>query len=294
MINKIYEQERGTMLDYKIITFLNLCKTMNYRKTAEHLNMTQPAVTHHIQALEAQYKCKLFSYENRTLYKTKNAQILEKYAISAEYNEQKLRDELTRVEKPRIRIGATKTIGEFILNRQVEAFMREFDINVDYVVDNTDNLLENLRNGSIDFVFIEGFVNRDEYSYYTYRKEEFLGICSEDHPFANQVVELETLFLERLIVREEGSGTRQALERMLEQSNLSLARFENQMKTNSFRAITEMVTAGMGISFVYESVANATEGAATFRVKHKESFHEFCCIHLKDIKESEYISYFLG
>ena len=40
------------MIDYRIKTFLVLCDTMNYRKTAELLNMTQPAVTQHIHLLE--------------------------------------------------------------------------------------------------------------------------------------------------------------------------------------------------------------------------------------------------
>lgn len=53
MIIKIYE---ANMIDYRIKTFLVLCDTMNYRKTAEILNMTQPAVTQHIHFLENEYK----------------------------------------------------------------------------------------------------------------------------------------------------------------------------------------------------------------------------------------------
>ena len=48
------------MIDTRIETFLTLCRVMNYRKTAELLNMTQPAVTQHIHFLEEQYGCKLF------------------------------------------------------------------------------------------------------------------------------------------------------------------------------------------------------------------------------------------
>ena len=51
------------MLDYKIKTFLELCNVMNYRKTAENLNITQPGVTKHIKQLEEEYNCKLFEYK---------------------------------------------------------------------------------------------------------------------------------------------------------------------------------------------------------------------------------------
>ena len=58
------------MLDYKTTTFLVLCEQMNYRKTAEILHMTQPAVTQHIHALEEAYGCPLFQYDRRKLSMT--------------------------------------------------------------------------------------------------------------------------------------------------------------------------------------------------------------------------------
>ena len=58
------------MLDNRIYTFLTLYDEMNYRKTAEKLNMTHPGVTQHIQYLEKNYGVKLFNYNGRTLSKT--------------------------------------------------------------------------------------------------------------------------------------------------------------------------------------------------------------------------------
>ena len=43
------------MIDTRVETFLTLCRVMNYRRTAELLHMTQPAVTQHIHFLEARY-----------------------------------------------------------------------------------------------------------------------------------------------------------------------------------------------------------------------------------------------
>lgn len=68
------------MIDYRIKTFLVLCDTMNYRKTAEILNMTQPAVTQHIHFLENEYKCKLFIYDRHTLKVTSEGEMLKNYA----------------------------------------------------------------------------------------------------------------------------------------------------------------------------------------------------------------------
>lgn len=48
------------MLDYRMDTFLSLCETQSYTKTAEHLHLTQPSVTQHIKYLEHFYQCPLF------------------------------------------------------------------------------------------------------------------------------------------------------------------------------------------------------------------------------------------
>ena len=53
------------MLNYKLSTFLELCETRNYTKTAENLHMTQPAVTQHIKYLEQYYGTKLFYYDEK-------------------------------------------------------------------------------------------------------------------------------------------------------------------------------------------------------------------------------------
>ena len=58
------------MLDFRIMTFLEVCRTMNYTKAAENLNLTQPAVSQHIHWLEQQYRVKVFSYINKNLYLT--------------------------------------------------------------------------------------------------------------------------------------------------------------------------------------------------------------------------------
>ena len=57
-------------MDQRLETFLTVCATMNYRKAAERLHLTQPAVTKQIQALEALYGVRLFTYDSRKLRKT--------------------------------------------------------------------------------------------------------------------------------------------------------------------------------------------------------------------------------
>ena len=120
------------MLDYRILTFLKLCETMNYRITAEELNMTQPAVTQHIHYLEEEYECKLFIYNRKKLEKTNQAILLEEYARSAYYNEIYLKRKIKSENKIKINIGATKTIGEFVIGEKIKKLVKneKYDISL--------------------------------------------------------------------------------------------------------------------------------------------------------------------
>lgn len=55
------------MLDFRIFTFLEVCKQMNFTKAAKKLNITQPAVSQHIRWLEKEYGIKLFEMEGKKL-----------------------------------------------------------------------------------------------------------------------------------------------------------------------------------------------------------------------------------
>ena len=74
-------------MDQRLETFLTVCSTMNYRRAAERLHLTQPAVTKQIQALEALYGVRLFTYDSRKLKKTPQGETLEIYAISQRYQD---------------------------------------------------------------------------------------------------------------------------------------------------------------------------------------------------------------
>ena len=181
---------------------------MNYRKAAEQLHLTQPAVTKQIQALEALYGVRLFTYDSRKLRKTAQGETLEIYAISQRYQDEELRRALKRQEKTSLRIGATKSIGDYILLPQIIRFLKEPDNELFFTVDNTAHLLAQLEGGELDFVVLEGIFDKSRYESFLLRNEPYIGICAKDHPFSGCEVPMDELFSERLILREPGSGTR--------------------------------------------------------------------------------------
>lgn len=270
------------MLDNRIYTFVKLCEMMNYRKTAEVLNMTQPAVTQHIQYLEKDYNCKLFNYDGRTLSKTKAADLIEKYARSAIYNDTELRKSLDKSPIRTIRFGVTKTIGDYVIGENLSKVVKEANIRLSLLVDNTANLLNMLDNTLIDIALIEGFFNKSNYGYKLYRAEKFIGICSKHHPFNNKSVTFDDILNETLIHREEGSGTRAIFEEILHENNYTIDNFKNTVCISTFELIKKLVTDNVGISFVYKAVADSNKDLGIFELDGTKIYRDFNYVYLKN------------
>lgn len=282
------------MLDHRIDTFLVLCDCMNYRKAAEVLQLTQPAVTQQIQHLERLYGCKLFSYENHKLVKTNQADILEKYARAAKLQEYTLREKLADQGIQTLRVGATKTIGDYCLQDQICNFLSKKNHALTLIVDNTEHLLKSLEENKLDFAVIEGFFDKSRFDSVLLRREPFVGICRTDHPFAGREVTIDELLQQTIIHREDGSGTRAILEQELNGYNESLQRFQRHICISSFKLILELVKQGFGISFVYNILADSDPALAKFSIKGGLVVREFNIVYLKYADVHEKIDAFFA
>ena len=280
-------------MDQKLLTFLTLCRTMNYRCAADELHLTQPAVTKQIQSLEAQYGVKLFSYDERKLRKTAQGEILERYAIELQYNDAELTRLLSEKPKTLLRIGATKSIGDYILIPEIRRFLARPENELFFTVDNTAHLLSQLEAGELDFVVLEGIFDKRRYDHFLLREEPYIGICAANHPWSGQHIDLETLFSERLILREPGSGTRNILERELTQQGYTVEAFQSRVCISSFKIIRELVSAECGISFLYEAVVKDAPQFGHFFCPPLTGVHELNVVYLKNTGAGAYARRFL-
>lgn len=243
------------MLDPRWNTFLVLCETMNYTRAAERLCLTQPAVTHHIHYLEEHYGCRLFSYEGKVLRLTEAGLRLREFTRSMAYNSQKIEEAMAEDAPISLRVGTSKTIGEYVVAPKVEHFLRAHpEANFSLLVDNTQVLLRALEEGQLDFVLVEGFFERSRYETQLFRREAFFGVCTPGHRLAGRSVPVDELRGERLILREMGSGTRAIFEDALRRLNCTLDSFESVVTISEFEAIKSLVADGLGISFLYAPV----------------------------------------
>ena len=281
-------------MDPKLHTFLILCQTMNYRLAAQHLHLSQPAVTKQIQSLEQSLQTKLFHYDGHTLHKTEKCLLLERYAISQQYQFEELQLAIGDKKRLKLRIGATKTIGDYVLIDAIKDYLSCPAHELSLVVDNTKHLLQMLDENRLDFTIIEGTFSKTKYDSYLLRMEPFVGICAKNSPLRGKHIPIEELLKETIIVREEGSGTRRIFEERLTASGYELSDFFREVSISSFVSIKALVAEGIGISFLYHSVVAGEDAIGTFTVDGLTEPHPFHVVYSRNTNAKKYSEQFLA
>lgn len=248
------------MLDFRVDTFLAVCRCMSFTRAAAALHITQPAVSQHIRALEAQYGVRFFSFEGKKLTLTDAGRLFLRTATTMRHDAQHLRDALGSLSGGgrRLVFGATLTIGEYVMPAPLARLLAaEPNVSLRMIVANTAELLRGLDRGDIDFAIVEGFFEKSEYDSLSYLTERYVAVCAPGYRFRQPVHTLEDLLGERLLTREPGSGTREILERRLREHNLTVRDFRAVTEIGSLNAIKALVRMGQGVAFLYEPTVRA-------------------------------------
>lgn len=248
------------MLDFRMETFLCVCRCMNFTRASEELHITQPAVSQQIRFLEKHYKTKLFRYEGKRLMLTDAGKMLRSAASSMMQDELKLQERMLTSEEGihDIRFGATKTAAETVMPKLVRDFLLKYpEVQMHMEVSDNKTLLAELDRGELDFVLTEEYFARGEYDFLPYIKVNFIAVCGEMYPLyekyaVGEPFSLEELFGERLLIREEDAGVRKALETYLESQNHSMQEFIKTVEIGDFETTKELTKMGCGITFLYE------------------------------------------
>lgn len=244
------------MLDFRTETFLTVCQTMNYTAAAKQLNITQPAVSQHIHFLEEQYNTCLFIYRNKQLSLTRSGEILRKRLLTMKNDEKAVKEEIkskfSGIET--FSIGVTMTIGEYAIVDKLANFLIDHpEINIHLHYGNTFQLLKLLDNGKISMAIVEGNYPKENYSHKKYSTEDYIAVCAASHHFMMDPPHtISDLMCERLLVREEGSGTRNILEQNLIAHGLRISDFIHYTKVENMHTMIGLLKRDCGISFLYK------------------------------------------
>ena len=275
------------MLDYRVETFLTVCREMNYTKAAEVLNITQPNVSQHIKWLEDLYHQKLFAYQGRKLILTPAGEVLKKAAIAMRHEEKLLRQQMASVQdrQKTLAFGVTKSISEGFMKMRINRFLEKYaGGRIYFAVNNTRQLLEEINAMKLDFAIVEGNFDKNIYDYIVLTKERFIPVCAADYVFKKEIACLEDLFEEPLILRAQGSGCREILENVLGSRNYTFQSFRSVMEIGDIGITKELLKDGSGVTFLYEMAVKQELKEGSLKEIPLRDFdvcHEFALVWLK-------------
>jgi len=224
---------------------------MNFRKAAEHLFLTQPAVTQQIKALENDLGVRLFDRTAGRIALTRQGSTLLTYATKiaalASEAEQKLNGDTGSVSGE-LSLGVSTTIAQYVLPHLLGAFLDDHPrVQFSLHSGNTAEIVDLVLASKVSVGLIEGPARQRGVRTEPFMEDELVLIAS-----SNSVDRLSrTQFLaSNLLMREQGSGSRQVAEAALIRAGFKLKSFRKVMDLDSTEAIKSAVEAGLGIGLV--------------------------------------------
>ena len=241
--------------DHKLKVFCTVAETKSFSKASEIIHLTQPAVSLQIQALEEIYETKLFDRSSNVIALTTAGEILYKYAKDIRSLYAEAEKEIGRITgriKGVITIGASTTIGNYILPSVIANFKKTHPrITLNVLIGNTKKIVEMLEGGIIDLGLVEGELTKHKIRRETIISDELVFIVPILHPWAKKkFVSILDVTKEPFIIREDGSGTRQMIERYLLSHGIDIEAMRIALVLGSTESIKEAVEEGLGISIV--------------------------------------------
>lgn len=241
-------------MDQPLLVFKTVVEQGNFTRAAEELHMTQPAVSQYIQALERIVGSKLLERTNKYVKLNKAGEIVYHHAkeILGGYTRmQTLVDDLLHVASGNIAIGASYTFGEYILPHIVAQLRKRFPlIQPTITIGNTREIAELVLSHQLEVGVVEGEYRHAQLIVEPFAEDRMLVIAPGNSRYAEMEDIRETDLSEATwIVREEGSGTREAAEKMFRELGFRPRQF---MEFGSTQIIKESVEAGLGLALLSE------------------------------------------
>ena len=248
------------MADRRLQVFHAVAKHLSFTKAAETLFMTQPAVTFQIKQLEEHLNTRLFDRAQGRIALTPAGQVALEYAqrilaLSAELDT-RLKEMSGHAAGP-LMIGASMTIGEYVLPRLIGEFKASFPAVVPTLfVGNSEAVQERVAERTLDLGFIESGSPLPSLQSEVCCEDELHVVCAPTHPLAKEAFTLPaSLTQHAYISREAGSGTRLVIDRYLQQVGVSPDSMNRVVELGSPEAIKGLVATGMGFAIMSRVIA---------------------------------------
>ncbi|MBW4618092.1 MAG: LysR family transcriptional regulator [Cyanosarcina radialis HA8281-LM2] len=230
----------------------------SFKRAADSLYVSQPAVSLQVQNLERQLDVPLFDRGGR------RAQLTEAGYLLLNYGEKILTlcqetcralEDLQNLQGGTLIVGASQTTGTYLLPRMMGMFRQRYpDVAVQLHIHSTRRTAWSVANGQVDLAIIGGEVPaelQEALEITPYAEDELVLILPGDHPLAHlNTIQKEDLYKLQFITLDSQSTTRKSIDQVLSRCDIDIKRLKIEMELNSIEAIKNAVQSGLGASFV--------------------------------------------
>jgi DNA-binding transcriptional LysR family regulator len=241
--------------NFRLVVFRTVAEQLSFRKAAEELYLTQPAVSLQIKALEEEIGVQLFDRTGAQIALTEAGKVLLGYSQHANALFIQAEQEIAALSgghAGQLALGASTTIAQYVLPRLLGEYCKENPrVHPTLISGNTEQIVEAVEKQKIELGFIEGPARSREVKSEPFLEDELVLIASTAHEWAERAsISVSDLCSAPLLMRERGSGTRRVIEMALERQGIKRNSMRIVMELDSTEAIKSAVEAGLGVGFV--------------------------------------------
>ena len=253
-------------------TFLTVARTHSFSVAAKELKTSQGTVSHHIAALETFFDTELFKRTANGVEVTDAGVTLKETAEKILQQAQDAKAKISTAKQTlagTIRIAASTIPGEHIIPSLTAEFQKKYP-NVKFKIQAQDSLnsLNNLQANNADFAAVgtmQGF--EDKFDFLQIGEDQMVLLVPCNHPLAkHQIVKLAQVLSYPFISREETSGTRLEIERLLQKNNISSFQLKVALELGSTESVITAVSEGRGVSIISSIAAKKAQAAGLIKI----------------------------
>jgi DNA-binding transcriptional LysR family regulator len=231
--------------------FLAVGQAKSFSRAAERIHLSQPTLSEHMRELEAELGVRLFVRHPRSVSLTEAGRVFDDYAtrvVATLAAGRQALTELDGLQRGSLVVGASTTPGTYVLPALIARFRDAYPgIDVALRIANSRIVEERVRDGEVDVAVIGGHtLGPGERCVAAGIVDELQLIAGAKQPIGATISRAK-LAQQPLLIREEGSATRQVMERALRQAGIAV---RPAMELDHTETIKRAVMAGLGIAFV--------------------------------------------
>src|SRR5262245_459983 len=262
----------------RLEVFVKVAELGSFSRAAEALFLTQPTVSEHVRALEEDLGVQLLDRLGRGAAPTPAGQLLLGYARRILIMTREARQAVDKFQGRlfgELVVGGSTIPGEYILPALIGQFKTKYpDISISLRVGSSQQVSGWVEEGRVEIGVVGARPGSRVLVARELMADRMVIVVPADHPWSRrESVTLAEIRAEPLVLRERGSGTREALERALAEAGTDLTAFRVAGEMGSTQAVKQAVRAGIGVTLISKL---AVEDECRARL--------LICVHVRDLE----------